>query len=179
MCRLWYSGSPVNHVIAEQLVTDIYGGEEEIKAHLNREDATIDNLFRSNATPEDAVAGVLGYNGAGINSSENLLSNMGASFIAIPRLFGVGDPSPHSYYPCVIGCGNDNYTPDIRNYYTPNRADGKKEYSRMQYYQENFIVKDKKGQPRMTIDTNLLPSSSRTANTQVVDKVIIDTARAK
>lgn len=53
----------------------------------------------------------------------------------------------------MIGCGNENYTPDVKNYYTPTATDGLKEYPRSEYYKNNFT--NDKGQ--MTIDTNLLP----------------------
>lgn len=157
-----YSGSPVNHDIAEKLVTDIYGGERLLNARTNNKG--IDSVFRSHVTPQDAVGSVLGYQSAGINSSDNLGSNMLESLIAVPRLFGFGDTSPHSYYPCVIGCGNENYTPDIKNYYTPDAKDGLKEHPRNEYYQNNFT--NKNGQ--MTIDMNLLPQVNKPNTAQTI-----------
>ena len=166
---LQYSGAPVNHVIAQEQMTEIYGGKEGIETHMG-EGSEISDVFRSNATPGDGVAGVLGYQGAGINSSENMWSNLWEGIVESPRLFGGDEPSPHSYYPCVIGCGDENYTPTINNYYTPNQPDKNNEpQSPMtQYYQENFMVQDKDGTERMTIDLGLLPypvkESTKNAN---------------
>jgi filamentous hemagglutinin len=151
-----YSGSPVNHKIAEELVSDIYGGEYTINDRFGNRKG-ISNVFRSHITPQDAVGSVLGYQSAGINNSENLESNMLESFIAIPRLFGFGDTSPHSCYPCVIGCGNENYTPDLKNYYTPTAIDSLKEHPRSEYYKNNFS--NEEGQ--MSIDTTLLPEGTK------------------
>ena len=131
-------------------------------------------LLKSNVTPGDFVGSVLGNQGAGINNSENVGKAMLEGVISSPRLFGIGDPSPHSYYPCVIGCGNENYTSDKNNYYTPNKLDvnGKPQSPITDYYKENFMVKDKNGDTRMSIDLNLLPSNNKPNiknNNQVVD----------
>jgi len=158
-----YSGSPVNHNIGEELVTDIYGGEQAVKDRTKGKG--IDSVFRSHVTPEDAVGSVLGYQSAGINNSENLGSNMWESLLSSPRLFGVGDPSPHSYYPCVIGCGEENYTPDIKNIYNPNTQTN--ESSRVDYYRDTFTNKD----GELTVYTRLLPQSS---NTQPTNNTAID-----
>ena len=79
------------------------------------------------------------------------------------RHFDIGDPSPHSYYPCVIGCGDENYTPDKESYNTPNQLDdrGRPESPLRQYYQDNFIVIEDDGSERMTLDLDLLPESMR------------------
>jgi filamentous hemagglutinin len=154
-----YSGTPVNHNLGEELVIDIYGGKEGIEVHLG-DNAGIDSVFRSNVTPQDFVGSGLGYQGSGINSSENVGANMWESLLSTPRLFGYGDPSPHSYYPCVIGCGDENYTPDIEHYYTPDHLDdkGKPQSPIKNYYQENFEVQRDDGTSEMTIDTELLPN---------------------
>ena len=44
----------------------------------------------------------------------------------------------------------------------------------IEYYQNNFIVKDKDGKPRMTIDTSLLPSSSN-KETKETSRTVIET----
>ena len=167
-----YSGAPVNHAIAEQTITGIYGGEEALIDRVG--DKGIDSVFRSNSTPEDAVAGILGYNGAGINSSENLGANMGASFLAIPRLFGIGDPSPHSYYPCVIGCGEENFTPKKDNYYNPNSSDGTNQSVITQYYEDN--LKNDKGE--LSVDISLLSSIGTTENLES-EQILLDTTGEK
>lgn len=166
-----YAGSPVNHNIAEELVMDIYGGEEGIKSHIK--DGTIGDVFRSNVSPQDAVGSFLGWQSAGINNSENLGNNVWESFLATPRLFGIGGDSSHSYYPCVIGCGNENYTPDIKNYYTPDSKDGVKEHSRVEYYQDNFTNKDGK----MTINMDLLPQTNKLDSIQQSTQTVLDTTK--
>ncbi len=152
-----YNGAPVNHVIGENKVREIYGGDGGIEEHIKN--ASINNVFRSNVTPGDFVGSVLGYQGAGINNSKHLLKAMMEGFKSIPRLFGIGDPSPHSYYPCVIGCGNENFIPDIGKYYTPNKLDekGKSQSSIKDYYKKNFEVTRPDGKKEMTIDMSLLP----------------------
>ncbi|MDD3597212.1 hemagglutinin repeat-containing protein [Sulfuricurvum sp.] len=166
-----YAGSPVNHQIAEELVSDIYGGKDAIKTHIK--DGTIGDVFRSNVSPQDAVGSFLGWQSAGINNSENLGNNVWESFLATPRLFGIGGDSSHSYYPCVIGCGNENYTPDIKNYYTPDAKDGVKEHPRSEYYQDNFT--NEKGQ--RTINMDLLPQSDKSDSTQPNTQTILDTIK--
>ena len=159
-----YSGAPVNHVIAENKIREIYGGDNGIKEHIGKKN--ISNVFRSNVTPGDFVGSVLGYQGAGINNSENVGKAMVEGVIGVPRLFGYGDPSPHSYYPCVIGCGNEKFTPDIGKYYTPNKFDekGKPQSPIQDYYKENFEVARDDGTKEMTIDTSLLPTYNSNNN---------------
>ena len=112
-----YAGSPVNHNTGETLLSTIYGGSEGIKAHIK--EGTISDVFRSNVSPQDFVGSFLGGQSAGINNSEKLGVNMWSSFLSIPMLFGAGGDSSHSYYPCVIGCGNNNTTPKFNTYFNP------------------------------------------------------------
>lgn len=167
-----YAGSPVNHNLAEELITDIYGGKQAINDRF-KNDEGISNAFRSQVNPQDAVGSFLGWQSAGINNSENLGNNVWESFLAIPRLFGIGGDSSHSYYPCVIGCGNENYTPDIKNYYTPDAQDGVKEHSRVEYYQDNFTNKDGK----MTINMDLLPQTNKSDSNQQSTQTVLDTTK--
>ena len=155
-----YNGAPVNHVIGENKVKEIYGGEGKISEHIK--DATINDVFRSNVTPGDFVGSVLGYQGAGINNSENVGRAMIESIKGIPRLFGFGDPSAHSYYPCTAGCGNEGFMPDIDKYFTPNRFDekGKPQSPMRDYYKENFEVIRPDGTKEMTINLDLLPGKN-------------------
>ena len=152
-----YSGAPVNHVIAENKVKELYGGEEQMKQRDGVDD--ISDVFRSNVTPNDFVGSVLGYQGAGVNNSENVGEAMWESSKSFFRLFGAGDPSSHSYYPCVIGCGKDKFTPDLSHYYTPNQKDNQNKAQQPigKYYKENFEVTRPDGAKEMTVDTNLLP----------------------
>lgn len=46
----------------------------------------------------------------------------------------IKDPSPHSGYPCVIGCGDDIETPQMDFYYTPGKADGTSETPLSNFY---------------------------------------------
>ncbi len=152
-----YDGAPVNHVIGENKVKEIYGGEGAIKQHTGKKN--ISNVFRSNVTPGDFVGSVLGYQGAGINNSENIGRAMLEGIKGIPRLFGFGDPSAHSYYPCTAGCGNEGFMPEKGNYYNPDAPDGTKQSPMTQYYKENFEVTRPDGTKEMTIDLGLLPDS--------------------
>ncbi|WP_373005278.1 hypothetical protein, partial [Sulfurimonas sp.] len=125
-----YAGSPVNHNVAENTVMDIYGGKQGILQRFG-ENAKISDVFRSHVAPQDTVGSFLGLQSAGINNSEELGSNVWSSFISTPMLFGVGGDSSHSYYPCVIGCGDGEFTPKIENYYNPNTN---KEIPLVEYY---------------------------------------------
>ncbi len=145
-----YAGSPVNHYIAEKLLTDIYGGEERIKAHIK--DGKISDVFRSQVNPQDFVGSFLGGQSAGVNNSEKLGTNMLSSFISLPMLFG--KDSSHSYYPCVIGCGNNTTTPKLDNYSDPKVIE--KESNLTKYYSEQL--------PH--VNQNLLPSS-QAPNSQI------------
>ncbi len=69
---------------------------------------------------------LFGDNRAGVNSSDNYLKSLGYAITrGIPTIANGGvestpeNPSPHSGYPCVIGCGDDRVTPAIENYYDP------------------------------------------------------------
>lgn len=169
-----YAGSPVNYQISEELVSEIYGGEKAINDRFDNEKG-ISNVFRSQVNPEDAVGSFLGWQSAGINNSENLGNNVWESFLATPRLFGIGGDSSHSYYPCVIGCGNENYTPDIKNYYTPGATDGAKEHPRTEYYKDNFT--NEKGQ--MTINMDLLSQTNKPEFIQQSTQTILDTTKGQ
>lgn len=141
-----YAGSPVNHYIAEKLLTDIYGGSQIIMDKFKNNDG-ISNVFRSQVNPQDFVGSFLGGQSAGVNNSEKLGKNMWSSFISLPMLFDVGGDSSHSYYPCVIGCGNSNSTPTM--YYYSNKNDARGETKLTNYYSTQL--------PH--VNQNLLPSS--------------------
>lgn len=149
-----YAGSPVNHNEGEALVTEIYGGEEGIVQHFG-ENAKISNAFRSQVAPEDFVGSVLGWQSAGVNNSENLSINIFESLISAPKLFGIGGDSSHSYYPCIIGYGNDNIIPQKDFYIEQKTFNTKQEMPLMQYYKNNFT--NESGQ--ISIDLNLLPQT--------------------
>lgn len=151
-----YAGSPVNHYIAEKLLTDIYGGEEGIK---NRDGLKngISDVFRSQVNPQDFVGSFLGGQSAGVNNSEKLGKNMWSSFISLPMLFDVGGDSSHSYYPCVIGCGNSNSTPTM--YYYSNKNDARGETKLTNYYSTQL--------PH--VNQNLLPSSQISNNQTLIN----------
>jgi len=150
-----YSGSPVNHKIAEELVSDIYGGEGSLKERTKNKG--ISSVFRSQVAPEDFVGSVLGWQSAGINNSENLRINIGQSILSGPRLFGVGGDSTHSYYPCIIGCGNDNFVPEFEYYANPNAEDGSGQSDISNYYNKNF---------QTPINTKLFSQSIQNKNNQ-------------
>ncbi len=171
-----YSGSPVNHYIAEALMTDIYGGEAALENRLDGtiEEGIINEVFRSQVAPEDFVGSGLGYQSAGINNSENLGENMGASTLSIGRLLGVGGGSTHSYYGCVIGCGEENFTPDIRNYANPDASADPKELPVEHYYETNFIVKDENGHDKVDVNLDLLPIAQRKSDTDSKKTIILD-----
>ena len=69
--------------------------------------------------------------------------------------------SPHSGYPCVIGCGKEKFTPEKGNYNNPDAPDGTKQSPLTQYYKENFEVTRPDGTKEMAIDIDLLPTSPR------------------
>ncbi|RUM67893.1 MAG: hypothetical protein DSZ06_00260, partial [Sulfurospirillum sp.] len=131
-----FNGAPVNHKRTEELVTDIYGGEENFQAHNIKK---ISDVSRTHVAPEDAVGTVLGFQSAGINNSEKLGNNIKKATMAVPDLFGYGDPSPHSYYPCVMGCGEDRHTPNKGFYYDPVT---KSDRSLIEWYKENIPQRD-------------------------------------
>jgi len=151
-----YAGSPVNHYIAEKLLTDIYGGESGIISHLGKDSATISDVFRSQVNPQDFVGSFLGGQSAGVNNSEKLGKNMWSSFISFPMLFGMGGDSSHSYYPCVIGCSNNNTTPAINYYFNKNDEKGRGATELTNYYSTQL--------PH--VNQNLLPSS-QAPNSQI------------
>lgn len=169
-----YDGAPVNHVIGENKVKEIYGGEGKMKDRDDVDD--ISDVFRSNVTPGDFVGSVLGYQGAGINNSENVGRAMIEGIKGIPRLFGFGDLSPHSYYPCTAGCGNEGFMPKKDYYYDPKSTT--KQSIITNYYQENSAVERADGKTEMTINTDLLPSSVTQKNRPNA-QAILDTKKAK
>ena len=111
-----YSGSPVNIEAGADLVAAIYGGEDILN---ERTKNGISDVYRSHTNPGDPVSVFLGGNSAGVNNQEGYLDNfMYAITRGVPTIAnGTGekdkdgnyikDPSPHSGYPCVIGCGDD------------------------------------------------------------------------
>ncbi|MBU4025220.1 hypothetical protein KJ988_03785, partial [bacterium] len=145
-----YAGSPVNHNDGEALVRDIYGGEEAINDRFNNE-AGISNAFRSQVNPQDLVGSLLGWQSAGVNQSENILTNVGESILRTPSLFvpTENNPSAHSYYPCVIGCGEKSITPKMDTYYNPSDTSNKQQTPLEEYYKTlnvdlNLYTKERK-----------------------------------
>jgi len=140
------SGSPVNAKSVEDLiVNDIYGGKDNINKRFKNDKGT-SNAFRSQVNPGDPVA-ALGGNFGGVNHTEDFFSKAFWSGLlydmkrGAPTLMKGGiknnttDPSktsPHSGYPCVIGCGDGGVTPgDIKKYFNPQTN---KDISLFNYY---------------------------------------------
>ncbi len=125
-----YSGSPVGGEKGGDLVKDIYGNRA------NDKDFDINNVYRSHTNPGDPISVFLGGNPAGVNNQESYMENFTYAIMrGVPTIANgtgkkdkdgnyVKDPSPHSGYPCVIGCGDNMYTPDIRNYSTTKKNGG-------------------------------------------------------
>lgn len=128
-----YDGSPVSSDAAKELLNEIYRGKEGIQAHLQNEDATINDVFKSSVNPGDLVA-MLGGNTAGINNRNDFWKNLGYDLSrGLPTLFNGGleanldnpdKTSSHSGYKCVIGCGDAGVTPKFENYYEPSDSNG-------------------------------------------------------
>ena len=74
----------------------------------------------------------------------------------------------------MIGCGNENFTPDIGNYVNPDKTDGPKELPISNYYETNFIVKDVSGNERIDVNLDLYPSTIKSLS-QESKKIILDT----
>jgi len=127
-----YSGSPVSSKAVEDLVVnELYGGKEVINNMFNNEEG-INNVFRSQVNPGDFI-GLLGGNFGGINNNApittgDFLDQAGYTFTrGIPTIMNGSlqnnldkpkNTSPHSGYPCVIGCGDNGATPnDIKFYF--------------------------------------------------------------
>ena len=95
---------------------------------MNNREFNIDNVFRSQVNPGDPVATHLGFNSAGVNNSDNYSANFIESISGWGRISGGKDgesASPHSGYPCLIGCGDDRTTvPTIEEYFSPNSLEG-------------------------------------------------------
>jgi filamentous hemagglutinin len=120
--------------VEDLVVNDLYGGESSINERFNNEEG-VNNVFRSQVNPGDPVA-MLGGNFGGINNNAPITSgdfwNQAGYDITrgVPTIFrgslqnNLDDPSktsPHSGYPCVIGCGDNGVTPnDVFEYYDPN-----------------------------------------------------------
>lgn len=100
-----YAGSPVNQGVAADLVMDIYGGMQGLETRFGKDQGKISNVFRSQVNPQDLVGSLLGWQSAGVNQNDNVLLNVGESLLRLPSLFipSENNPSPHSYYPCIIG----------------------------------------------------------------------------
>jgi filamentous hemagglutinin len=121
--------------VEDLVVNDLYGGKNgiEIRFGEGKDDAI--NVFRSQVNPGDFI-GMLGGNFGGINNNAPITSgdfwNQAGYDITrgVPTIFrgslqnNLDDPSktsPHSGYPCVIGCGDNGVTPnDVFKYYDPN-----------------------------------------------------------
>jgi len=120
--QVQYSGAPVQYGQGQTLVTEIYGDRVKDK------DFDIDNVFRSQVNPGDPVATHLGFNSAGVNNNDNYGANFIEAFSGWTRIGGGKDgenASPHSGYPCLIGCGDDRITiPNIEEYFSPNSPEG-------------------------------------------------------
>ncbi|MDM5262645.1 hypothetical protein PF327_00320 [Sulfurovum sp. XTW-4] len=127
----------------------------------------------------DFVGSVLGYQSAGINNSENLGENMKESTLSAGRLFGVGGSSTHSYYGCVIGCGEENFTPDIRNYANPNESVEPREFPVEHYYETNFRIKDENGNDKVDVKLDLLPNVQRKSDIESKQQTVLDITGGK
>jgi filamentous hemagglutinin len=141
-----YSGSPVSSDATSELVSEIYGGTEGIQSHLQNQDASISDVFRSQVNPGDPVA-LLGGNTAGINNQTNFLSNATEALThgtwtlfsgkdgngVVSLLNDPNSPSPHSGYGCVIGCGEGGTTPKFGQYIDANKQEPD--------YLQNFYLK--------------------------------------
>lgn len=143
-----YAGSPVNHNVAADLVTEIYGGTQGIETRFGKDQGKISNVFRSQVNPQDLVGSLLGWQSAGVNQSDNVLLNIGESLLRLPSLFipSENNPSPHSYYPCIIGCGDESVTQDIKNFYNPKTDAGQTplaDYYKTLNVDLNLYTKDK------------------------------------
>lgn len=101
------------------------------------------------------------------------------STLSVGRLFGLGGSSTHSYYGCVIGCGEENFTPDIRNYANPDSTSESKELPIEHYYETNFMIKDKNGNDKVDVNLGLLPSYQEKRNAQNKKQIILDTTGEK
>ncbi|WP_373005284.1 hypothetical protein [Sulfurimonas sp.] len=127
------SGSPVSSKAVEDLVVNgLYGGQNEIKVHTGTNDVV--SVFRSQINPGDFI-GLLGGNFGGINNNAPITSgdfwNQAGYDITrgVPTLMNGSlqnnqtnptKTSPHSGYPCVIGCGDNGITSnEIFKYYDP------------------------------------------------------------
>lgn len=143
-----YAGSPVNQGVAADLVMDIYGGMQGLETRFGKDQAKISNVFRSQVNPQDLVGSLLGWQSAGVNQNDNVLLNIGESFLRLPSLFipSENNPSPHSYYPCIIGCGDESVTQDIKNFYNPKTDAGQTpliDYYKTLNVDLNLYTKDK------------------------------------
>lgn len=144
-----YAGSPVNHNVAANLVTEIYGGETNIKNRTDFKEG-VNDVFRSQVNPQDLVGSLLGWQSAGVNQSDNVLLNIGESFLRLPSLFipSENNPSPHSFYPCIIGCGDNSVTPKLNTYSDPKDINNQGQTPLEEYYKTlnvdlNLYTKDK------------------------------------
>ncbi len=122
------SGAPISSVATSELVVDgLYGGENNIDSRFqnNLGDA---NVFRSQVNPGDPVA-MLGGNFGGVNNNAPIYTSEFWGEVGYTMTRGTTslmggttgeNPSPHSGYECVIGCGEGGITPsDIKFYYEP------------------------------------------------------------
>ncbi len=144
-----YAGSPVNYNVAADLVMDIYGGMQGIETRFGKDQGKISNVFRSQVNPQDLVGSLLGWQSAGVNQSDNVLLNVGESLLRLPSLFipSENNPSPHSYYPCIIGSGDDSVTPKMDTFSNPKDTNNRGQTPLEEYYKTlnvdlNLYTKD-------------------------------------
>ncbi|MDY0365999.1 MAG: hypothetical protein RBQ81_09090 [Arcobacteraceae bacterium] len=119
--KVGFYGSPVNGKDSIDLVRDLYINSP---VYTNT-DIKVSDYFRSSVNPGDPVA-ILGGNTAGINSKEGFWTNLLYSIKrGVPTLLNGGleanknnldKTSPHAGGACVIGCGDERITPDIKYY---------------------------------------------------------------
>lgn len=114
--KVGFYGSPIGYENSSKLVKDLYGNSSVTKQN-------IDTYFRSSVNPGDPVGTLpifLGGNGAGINNSTMSDGEFGYMFSRGVSSIANGkdptNPSPHSGYTCVIGCGDEMKTPVIGEY---------------------------------------------------------------
>lgn len=114
--KVGFYGSPIGFENSSALVSSLYSKEFT-------DDNKLETYFRSSVNPGDPVGTLpifLGGNGAGINNSSMSDGEFGYMFSRGVSSIANGkdptNPSPHSGYTCVIGCGDEMKTPVIGEY---------------------------------------------------------------
>jgi hypothetical protein len=118
--KVGFYGSPIGFENSSKLVKDLYGNSS-----VSTDDSiNFDSYFRSSVNPGDPVGTLpifLGGNGAGINNPSMSDGEFGYMFSRGVSSIANGkdptNPSPHSGYTCVIGCGDNSETPELRKYF--------------------------------------------------------------